>query len=88
MVPPQRIQKANEAPLFNFPKDVETKGLNDAYVGKKVLVTDVWASMRGTATKLEQLVVDKIIKSLPKQTTVVIKNCIRVVKTLMYLHMN
>lgn len=66
-------QTTDKLPLYNYPKDAKSKGLRDALNGKSVLVTDVWNSVRNTATEAEQLVVDKIIKSLPKETKVVIK---------------
>ena len=69
---------ADTSPLFKYPDTgrIATKYRVSAQAAKQLnnpTVATVWATVRDTASKMEQLVMDKIIKSLPAETKVVIK---------------
>ena len=69
---------ADTSPLFKYAETgtIATKYRESAQAVQKLntpTVSSVWATVRDTASKTEQFVMDKIIKSLPAETKVVVK---------------
>jgi hypothetical protein len=71
------LTQVSRLPLFSYPRNAR---MNEAYVESAEAaiaaapkVGDVWQTLRATAKPQEQFVVDKLLKTLPEETKVVIK---------------
>lgn len=70
------LSDVSELPLFNYQRSVSAPARLDESISAVTKdtpkVTDVWASIRETANPREQFVVDKLLKTLPEETKVVV----------------
>jgi len=75
------VSELQKLPLFNYPPTLVASGTVATTI-KKIrtvknptpLVSEVWATIRDRASPLEQTVVDRMLKTLPTETKVVIYN--------------
>lgn len=71
-----KVSEVQKLPLFNYAPKAEGSAAYAETITKTnkttPFVDEVWSSIRDKATPTEQLVVDKLLKTLPKNTKVVV----------------
>jgi hypothetical protein len=72
------LNSLRESPLFNYPRTVTADGKFEVgFKGRASEnapnVEDVWQTIRANAKPQEQFVVDKLLKTIPKETKVIIQ---------------